>query len=197
LDPLKAEDPNYVGGYRLLERLGRGGMGQVFLAETPGRRKVAVKLIRPEFADDPDFRLRFAREVAAARQVGGFHTALVIDADADADPPWMVTAYIPGPSLAGAVVEHGPFQPDAILDLGAALAEGLSAIHDCGLVHRDFKPSNIILGDDGPRILTSASPGVRAPQQSPRRACTSAPFSTCLRSISVRVTSPPRATSSL
>jgi serine/threonine protein kinase len=128
-------------------------MGQVFLGETPGRRKVAVKLIRSEYAEDPDFRLRFAREVAAARQVGGFHTALVIDANPDDDPPWMATVYIAGPSLSAAVAEHGPLEPDAIRDLGAALAEGLSAIHACGLVHRDFKPSNIILGEDGPRII--------------------------------------------
>jgi hypothetical protein len=128
-------------------------MGQVFLGETPGHRKVAVKLIRPEFAADPGFRRRFALEVAAARQVGGFHTALVIDADPDADPAWMVTAYIAGQSLTAVVEEHGPFAPDALRDLGAALAEGLHAIHSCGLVHRDFKPANIIMGEDGPRII--------------------------------------------
>jgi hypothetical protein len=128
-------------------------MGQVFLGETPGHRKVAVKLMRPEYAADPGFRQRFALEVAAARQVGGFHTALVIDADPDADPAWMVTAYIPGQSLTAVVEEHGPLGPEALRDLGAALAEGLQAIHSCGLVHRDFKPANIIMGEDGPRII--------------------------------------------
>jgi serine/threonine protein kinase len=99
VNPLKTGDPELVGGYRLLGRLGVGGMAQVFLGTSPGGRKVAVKLIRPEYADDAEFRRRFAREIAAARQVGGFHTAAVVDADPDADPPWMVTAYIPGPSL--------------------------------------------------------------------------------------------------
>ena len=150
---LKAGDPSQVGGYRLLSRLGGGGMGQVFLGESRGGRKVAVKLIRPEYADDQDFRLRFAREVAAARKVGGFHTALVVDADPDADPPWMVTTYIPGPSLAEAVAERGPVPPAAVCELGAALAEGLAAIHDCDLIHRDLKPANVILAADGPRII--------------------------------------------
>src|SRR5580700_6835285 len=102
-------------------------MGQVFLGETPGHRKVAVKLIRPEYADEPDFRLRFTREVAAAREVGGVHTALVIDADPDGDPPWMATAYFPGPSLAAKVNEKGPLDTVGVSDLGGALAEGLSA----------------------------------------------------------------------
>jgi WD40 repeat protein len=146
-------DPDRVGGYRLLGRLGEGGMGQVYLGASPGGRKVAVKIIRPEYADDPDFRLRFAREVAAAREVGGFHTAMVIDADPDADPPWMVTTYIPGASLAAVVTEYGPLDTDQIRGLGAALAEGLSAIHACGLIHRDLKPANIILAMDGARII--------------------------------------------
>jgi serine/threonine protein phosphatase PrpC len=152
LEPLQHADPRYVGRYRLLGRLGAGGMGHVFLAESPGGRKLAVKLIRPEYAADGQFRERFAREVAAARQVGGFHTALVIDADTAADQPWMASAYIPGPSLqetvASALLDHA-----AARTLGAALAEGLEAIHDCGLVHRDLKPSNIIMADDGPRII--------------------------------------------
>jgi len=151
--PLEADDPGWVGNYRLLARLGAGGMGLVFLGETRGGRKVAVKLIKPAYASDRDFRERFAREVAAARQVGGFHTAAVVDADPDANPPWMVTSYIPGQSLSDAVKEQGPFSLAAVRELGAALAEGLAAIHGCGLVHRDFKPSNIIMADDGPRII--------------------------------------------
>ena len=153
VEPLGVGDPRRVGAYRLIGRLGAGGMGQVFLGESPGGRKVAVKLVLPQHAADAEFRQRFAREVAAARQVGGFHTAPVVDADPDADPPWMVTAYVPGPSLEAAVKQSGPLETEAVRRLGAALAEGLAAVHACGLVHRDLKPSNIILADDGPRII--------------------------------------------
>ena len=153
MDPLEADDPRQVGRYRLLARLGGGGMGQVYLGETQGHRKVAIKLIRREYARDADFRLRFTWEVAAAREVGGLHTALVFDADLKGEPPWMATAYIPGPSLAAKVREQGPLDGEAVSDLGAALAEGLSAIHACGIIHRDLKPSNIIMAEDGPRII--------------------------------------------
>src|SRR6204780_3408252 len=134
-------------------RLGEGGMGRVFLGESPGGRKVAVKVVHPDYASDPEFRRRFTREVATARQVGGFHTAAVVDAAPDADPPWMATAYIPGPSLAEAIAQHGPLDEAGVRRLGAALAEGLAAIHDCGLIHRDLKPGNVIMADDGPRII--------------------------------------------
>jgi Flp pilus assembly protein TadD len=153
VDRLQTGDPGQVGAFRLLGRLGEGGMGRVFLGESPGGRKVAIKVVHPHYANDPGFRSRFAREVASARQVGGFHTAAVVGADADADPPWMATAYIPGPSLAEAVIERGPLDVPEVRQLGAALAEGLAAIHECGLIHRDLKPGNVILAEDGPRII--------------------------------------------
>jgi len=153
VDPLQVCDPDRVGPYRLLGRLGEGGMGRVFLGASPGGRKVAIKVVHSHYANDPNFRRRFAREVAAARQVGGFHAALVVDADPDAGSPWMATAYIPGPSLADAIAQRGPLDEAGVRELGAALAEGLAAIHACGIIHRDLKPGNVILADDGPRII--------------------------------------------
>ena len=153
MEHLKPGDPSRVGNYRLIGRLGEGGMGQVFLGLSPGGRQVAVKVIHPGYASGKQFRERFAREIEAARRVGGFHTASVVDADPGADPPWMVTAFIQGPPLQQAVTEGGPFSLERVCRLGAGLAEGLAAIHACGLVHRDLKPSNVILADDGPRII--------------------------------------------
>ncbi|TDC81631.1 serine/threonine-protein kinase [Actinomadura sp. 7K507] len=150
---LQPGDPRDVGPYRLEHRLGGGGMGQVFLGRSRGGRPVAVKVVRPELAEAREFRRRFALEVEAVRRVGGFYAAQVVDADTDADPPWLVTAYVPGPSLHEAVKRHGPLPPEATAKLGAGLAEGLAAIHDCELVHRDLKPSNVILADDGPRVI--------------------------------------------
>jgi len=153
MDPLQPGDPVRVGSYRLLLRLGAGGMGQVFLGVSPGGRQVAVKVIHPFHARSPHFRERFAREIEAAQRVGGFHTAPVVDADPHANPPWMVTAFIEGPSLQDAVDRDGPLPPDGVRALGAGLAEGLAAIHARGLVHRDLKPGNVILAPDGPRII--------------------------------------------
>jgi DNA-binding beta-propeller fold protein YncE len=153
MEQLRPGDPSRVGNYRLIGRLGEGGMGQVFLGLSPGGRQVAVKVIHPGQATGRQFRERFAREIEAARRVGGYYTASVVDADPTADPPWMVTAFIHGPSLQQAVIEDGPFSLQRLCRLGAALAEGLAAIHACGLVHRDLKPSNVILADDGPRII--------------------------------------------
>ena len=150
---LQPGDPQRVGRYQLLGRLGAGGMGQVFLGQSPGGRLVAVKLIRAELAADPEFRARFAREVAAARHVSGIFTAPVVDADPDAPQPWLVTAYVPGPSLADAVDGQGPLPLSSVLTLAAGLAEGLGAIHAEGMVHRDLKPSNVLLASDGPRII--------------------------------------------
>jgi eukaryotic-like serine/threonine-protein kinase len=150
---LQSADPAKVGPYRLLGRLGAGGMGRVYVARSPGGRIVAIKVIRAELAEDQGFRDRFAREVAAARHVSGIFTAAVIDADPDGAMPWMATAYVPGPSLADAVQEHGPLHAESVRALAAGLAEGLQAIHQAGLVHRDLKPSNVLLAADGPRVI--------------------------------------------
>ncbi|MEV4470238.1 serine/threonine-protein kinase [Nonomuraea sp. NPDC049504] len=145
--------PRRIGPYRVVARLGGGGMGEVFLGRSPGGREVAVKVVRPELADDPDFRRRFATEITAARRVGGFHTAEVVAADPDGDPPWLATAYVRGPSLHDAVRDHGPLPLPEVAALGAGLAEGLGAVHACQIVHRDLKPGNVILAADGPRLI--------------------------------------------
>ena len=128
-------------------------MGQVFLATSPSARLVAVKVIRPEFAADPEFRARFTREVANARNVSGRFTAAPLDADTEGPVPWLATAYIPGPPLSAAVREHGPLPMPSLLPLGAGLAKALAAIHAAGIVHRDLKPSNVLLATDGPRVI--------------------------------------------
>ncbi|MEV4256526.1 serine/threonine-protein kinase [Spirillospora sp. NPDC049652] len=153
MESLGPEDPEKIGPYRVLARLGAGGMGRVYLAETPAGRRLAVKVIRSEHAAEPRFRARFAREVEAARKVNDFYTASVVDADPEAAAPWMATAYVPGPSLQALVAARGALPPERVRELGAGLAEGLAAIHACGLVHRDLKPGNIIVADDGPRII--------------------------------------------
>ncbi|MEU9087757.1 serine/threonine-protein kinase [Streptomyces sp. NPDC048357] len=152
-EPLHAEDPQTVAGYRLAARLGAGGMGRVYLSHTPGGRPVAIKVVRPELAEDPAFRRRFRREVVAARRVRGAYTAEVIDADADAVPPWLATLYVPGPSLSEAVAQRGPLPVPAVLWLMAGVAEALQAIHAEGIVHRDLKPANVLLASDGPRVI--------------------------------------------
>src|SRR5215471_15881588 len=128
-------------------------MGRVYLARSPGGRQVAVKVIRPQLAEDAGFRARFAREVSAARKVGGLFTAQVVDADLDSPVPWLVTAYVPGASLSEAVEQQGPLPVATLLALAAGLAEGLNAIHAAGVIHRDLKPSNVLLAPDGPRII--------------------------------------------
>ncbi|MFB9558202.1 serine/threonine-protein kinase [Streptomyces roseoviridis] len=151
--PLAADDPRTVAGYRLAARLGAGGMGKVYLSYTPGGRPVAVKVIRPEFGEDAEFRRRFAQEVRSAQRVQGLYTAPVIDADAEGAQPWLATAYVPGPSLADAVVTHGALPVETVLLLVAGMAEALHVIHGAGLVHRDLKPSNVLLAADGPRVI--------------------------------------------
>ncbi len=150
---LELEDPAQVGPYQLVGRLGGGGMGQVYLGRSVGGRLVAVKVIRGDLAEEPGFRARFAQEVSAARKVSGMYTAIVMDADVTGPVPWLATEYVPGPSLAAAVAEHGPLPISAVLRLAAGLAEGLGVIHAAGVVHRDLTPSNVLLADDGPRVI--------------------------------------------
>jgi eukaryotic-like serine/threonine-protein kinase len=150
---LRTGDPRLIGPYRLAGRLGSGGMGTVFLGRSVAGRLVAVKVIRDDLAEDPEFRARFRREVAAATKVSGLFTAPVVDADLDAPVPFLVTAYIAGLSLADAVSRHGPLPTASVLSLAAGLAEGLVAIHSAGVVHRDLKPSNVLLAEDGPRVI--------------------------------------------
>ncbi|MFF8828184.1 serine/threonine-protein kinase [Streptomyces sp. NPDC015131] len=151
--PLEDDDPRAVAGYRLAARLGAGGMGKVYLSYTPGGRPVAIKVIRPDFAEDAEFRRRFAQEVQAAQRVQGLYTAPVIDSDTDARRPWLATAYVPGPSLADAVQAHGGLPVDTVLLLVAGIAEALQVIHGAGIVHRDLKPANVLLAADGPRVI--------------------------------------------
>ncbi|MEU9234807.1 serine/threonine-protein kinase [Streptomyces subrutilus] len=151
--PLAGDDPTTIAGYRLAAKLGAGGMGKVYLSYTPGGRPVAIKVIRPEFGEDAEFRRRFTQEVQSAQRVQGLFTAPVIDADTGSAQPWLATAYVPGPSLADAVVAHGALPVEAVLLLIAGMAEALHVIHGAGIVHRDLKPSNVLLAADGPRVI--------------------------------------------
>ena len=181
--PLGVDDPRVIGEFRLHAQLGAGGIGRVFLASSPGGGEVAVKVVHPYLARDDIFLDRFRREVAAARTVNGGFAAPVIAAGPDDDPPWLATAYVPGPSLQEAVTATGPLPDDAALKLAAGLAEALRAIHACGLVHRDLKPGNVLLAADGPRVidfgiaraldgtvLTAAEGALDSPFMSPEQA---------------------------
>jgi serine/threonine protein kinase len=190
--PLQQSDPAQVGRYRLVARLGAGGMGVVYLAETRDGQPVAVKVLRPELADNPEFRARFGREVAALTRVQGMCTVRVIEADTDAPKPFLVTEYADGPSLSEYVDAHGPLDPQMLYGLATGLAEALAAIHAAGIVHRDLKPSNVLLTAAGPKVIdfgiaqaldttsltrtgiTVGSAGFMAPEQIMGRAGTAA-----------------------
>ncbi|WP_460347120.1 protein kinase domain-containing protein [Actinoallomurus acanthiterrae] len=176
-------DPAHIGPYALVGRLGAGGMGRVYLGRDVDGRQAAIKVVRAELAEERDFRRRFAREVKAARAVDGRYTAAVLDADPDAETPWLATAYIPGSSLADHIADHGATDEGELRRLAAGLGYALSAIHAAGLIHRDLKPSNILLAADGPRVIdfgiaraaeasaltrtgtTIGSPGYMSPEQ--------------------------------
>ncbi len=150
---LRAGDPRQVGPYRLLGRLGCGGMGSVYLGRAARGDLVAVKVIRADLAGDPGFRARFDQEVAAAGSVSGRFTAAVAGADTSGPVPWLATSYVAGPSLAELVRTHGALPLSSVLVLGAGLAQALGQVHAAGLVHRDLKPSNVLVAADGPRVI--------------------------------------------
>ncbi len=153
VEPLRRWDPEQIGGFVLLGRLGAGAMGQVYLGRSPAGRLVAVKTIKTELAEEPDFRTRFGQEVAAARRVSGAFTAAVVAADSEADVPWLATVYVPAPSLSTLVRSCGPLPVAAVRWLAAGCAEALESIHGVGLVHRDLKPANVLVCLDGPRVI--------------------------------------------
>jgi hypothetical protein len=153
MQPLTSDDPAAIGGYRLDARLGSGGMGRVYLAFTPAGRPVALKVVRSDLGDDQDFRIRFEQEIQAARRVRGLYTAELIDADPAATPPWLVTAYVPGPSVEEVIDRDGAMPEAMVFRLIAGVAEALQAIHAAGVIHRDLKPSNVLLAQDGPRVI--------------------------------------------
>ncbi|MQY39025.1 Serine/threonine-protein kinase PknD [Streptomyces sp. RB17] len=150
---LRREDPRVVGSFRLHRRLGAGGMGVVYLGSDKKGQRVALKVIRPDLAEDQEFRSRFAREVSAARRIRGGCTARLVAADLEAERPWFATQYVPGPSLHDKVADEGALSAADTAAVGAALSEGLVAVHEAGVVHRDLKPSNILLSPKGPRII--------------------------------------------
>ncbi|WP_432051931.1 serine/threonine-protein kinase [Streptomyces xiamenensis] len=151
--PLGPNDPREMAGYELRARIGSGGMGSVYLSYTRGGQPVALKVVRGEFADDPDFRRRFAAEVRAARRVQGLYTVPVLDSNTEGAAPWLATAYVPGLSLAEALRRHGPLPLETVLLLVAGVAEALTSIHAVGVVHRDLKPGNVLLATEGPKVI--------------------------------------------
>ncbi|MFD7867413.1 serine/threonine-protein kinase [Streptomyces sp. NPDC059783] len=151
--PLGPDDPREIGGYRLLARIGEGGMGTVYLSRTRGGQAVALKVIRRDFGEDTEFRRRFAQEVRAARLVQGYHLVPVVDHDTSGPRPWLATVFVPGLSLRAALEDHGPLPLPSVMRLMGCTAQALVAIHTAGVVHRDLKPGNIVLGRTGPYVI--------------------------------------------
>jgi serine/threonine protein kinase len=151
--PLLQTDPSQIGRYRLVARLGAGGMGVVYLGVDPNGQQVAVKVLRPELADDPEFRVRFGREITLLTRVQGVCTVRVIAADTKAPKPYLVTEYADGPSLSEYIDARGPLDARMLYGLATGLAEALTAIHAAGIVHRDLKPSNVLLTPGGPKVI--------------------------------------------
>ncbi|MGY3205464.1 serine/threonine-protein kinase [Streptomyces sp. TE5632] len=171
ITPLNPEDPPSLGDFELLGRIGQGGMGQVFLGESPGGEPAAVKVIKPSVVDSVS-RLRFAQEIEVLKTIWGARLAAFLGADAEAEQPWLATEYVDGPDLARHLKTHGPLPSVLTAALGAILAEALSAVHTQGLLHRDLKPANVLLGPNGPKIIdfglaafTEASSSLTAPHQ--------------------------------
>ncbi|MFF0451083.1 protein kinase [Streptomyces sp. NPDC004609] len=150
--PLSPHDPTELGGYELLGRIGHGGMGQVYLGESPGGEPAAVKVIKPSVVDS-ETRQRFAQEVEILKTIWGARIAALLDADPEADRPWLATEYIEGLDLSRHVASHGPLPSLLTASLGATLAEALATVHKQGLLHRDLKPANVLLGPNGPKII--------------------------------------------
>ncbi|WP_328222817.1 serine/threonine-protein kinase [Streptomyces sp. NBC_00310] len=151
--PLRSDDPRSVGGYRVVDRLGNGGMGVVYRARSRSGREVAVKVVHAQYAQDAVFRSRFRQEIEAVRKVSGAFTAAVVDADPEAERPWMATQYVPGRSLAQRIRDRGPLHDTELRPLALGLVEALREIHRAGVVHRDLKPANVLMADDGPRVI--------------------------------------------
>ena len=150
--PLSPEDPTELGGFELLGRIGHGGMGQVYLGESPGGEPAAVKIIKPSVVDS-ETRLRFAQEIEVLKTIWGPRIAAFLDADAEAEQPWLATEYVDGPDLRKHINTHGPLPLVLVASLGATLAEALAGVHKQGLLHRDLKPANVLLGPNGPKII--------------------------------------------
>lgn len=153
LKELRPDDPREISGYPVHARIGEGGMGTVYLSRTRGNRPVALKVIRREHAGDPQYRRRFAREAQAARKVAGYHLVPVLDFDTEAEQPWIATAYQPGLALDAVLDAHGPLPAETVLQIMGCVARALHAVHTAGYVHRDVKPSNVLIGTDGPWLI--------------------------------------------
>ncbi|MEU0160995.1 serine/threonine-protein kinase [Streptomyces sp. NPDC006261] len=153
LSPLGPEDPREVAGYRLLARIGEGGMGRVYLSRTRGNQPVALKVIRHEYAQDEEFRRRFEQEAISARRVRGYYIVPVVDHDTTGPQPWLATTYVPGLALDQLLTGHGTLPLTTVLQLTCCAAEALHAVHKAGVIHRDMKPSNILIGSEGPWII--------------------------------------------